>query len=116
MMKTTLLSLLVTLALTLGFTNNTFAQTLGDPFVVLNEQSQSISSITINTPSGDYYLAAPGMSNDTAQISDTAISVTINGQTVPQGKNAILQLVNGQFVAVMWPALNSIIIIDEGGL
>ena len=55
------------------------------------------------------------MSNDTAQIPDTATSVTINGQTVPQGTNAILQLTSGKFVAVLWPALNSIIIIDEGG-
>jgi hypothetical protein len=115
MIKTTLFSLLLTLALSLGFTSNTFAQMSGSGFVVLNQQPESLGSITINTPSEDYYLTVPGMSNDTAQMSDTATSVTINGQTVPQGKNGILQLVSGQFVAVMWPALNSIIIIDEGG-
>ncbi len=91
----------------------TFAQASGSAFVALNQQSQSLGEITINTPSGDYYLAAPGNSNDTLAIADTATSVTINGQTVPQGRNAILQLVSGKFVAVLWPALNCIVVIDE---
>jgi hypothetical protein len=116
MIKTTLFSLLITLAISLGFTQTTFGQSSGSAFVASNQQSQSLGEITINTPGEGYYLAAPGMTNDTVAIPDTAISVTINGQTVPQGTNAILQLLSGKFVMVMWPALNTIIVIDDGEL
>jgi hypothetical protein len=116
MRKTTLFSLVIVLALTLGFTQTTFAQSSGNAFMALNQQSQSLGEITINAPNGNYYMAVPGMSNDTLSMLDTAISVTINGQTVPQGTNAILQLVSGKFVAVLWPALNTVVIIDEGQL
>ena len=112
MTKTTLFSLLITLAVTFGFANQTFAQSSGKSFAASNQQSESLGQMTISSPSGDYYLTVPGMSNDTAQIPDTATSVTINGQMVPSGVKAIVQLQSGKFVMLLWPALNTITVID----
>jgi hypothetical protein len=112
-MKTTLFSLFITLVATLGFASNTFAQSSGNSFAIANQQSESLGEVTITAPSGDFYLSAPGNTNDTVAMADTATSVTIYGQTVPKGIMAVIQLHSGKFVAVLWPALNTIVVIDE---
>ena len=113
-MKTALFSLLVTLALSFGFLNNTFAQSSGISFTVSNQQIAGLGSVTVSTPSGDYYLAVPGNSNDTVAISDTATSITINGQTVPQGVKAIVTLASGTQVAVLWISPCNVVVVDKG--
>lgn len=115
-MKTTLLALVITLAATLGFVNSSFAQASGNTFQISNQQSQSLGEVTISTEGGNYYTTVPGNTNDTVAVADTAISITINGQTVPQGVKAIVTLTGGTQVAVMWVTPNYVVIIDEGAL
>jgi hypothetical protein len=115
-MKTTLLAVAITLTLATGFVNKTFAQSSGNLFSVSNQQSKSLGSITISASIGDDYLAVPGNSNDTVDIPDTATSIVIYGQVVPQGIQAFVTLPDGTIVAVMWVTPNSVIVVDRGEL
>ncbi len=112
-MKKTLLTLIIAFVSVVGFTDRSLAQSSGYTFQVSNQQSESLGNITISTSAGDPYLSVPGNSNDTLPISDTANSVTINGQTVPQGVRAVLQLPSGKFVILMWTAQDAIVVIDD---
>ena len=114
-MKTTLLLLAISLAATFGFANTSFAQSNGT-FTVVNQSTQNLGQVTINTPSGNYYVSAPAQSTDTVSISDTAVSVSINGQIAPIGQKAVVQVANGNFVIVMWTGSNTIVVIDENEL
>jgi hypothetical protein len=113
MMKTTLFSILVAIAMSFGFANKTFAQSSGISFTVSNQQITGLGTVTVATPSGDYYLAVLGMSSDTLATSDTATSITINGQTVPQGLKAIVTLASGTQVAVIWISPCNVVVVDE---
>jgi hypothetical protein len=117
-MKTTLLALFITLVAAFGFSGHAFAQAPGGhSFVVSNMQAESLGEVTITAPSGDYYVTAPGMTNDTAAMTDSvATSVTINGQTVPQGVKAIVTMADGSLVAVLWLGQNEILVIDPDQL
>ena len=115
-MKTTLLILAISFAATLGFANKTFAQANGNSFQVSNQQAEGLGTVTITAPSGDYYLPVQGNSNASMPIPDTAISVTINGQVVPMGVQAIVTLASGKQVVVMPQGPNAIAVIDEGAL
>jgi hypothetical protein len=115
-MKTTLLAVAITFSVAIGFVNETFAQSPGNLFSISNQQSKSLGSVTISAPSGDEYLAVPGNSNDTVDIPDTATSIAIYGQVVPQGIQAFVTLPDGTIVAVMWVTPNSVIVVDRGEL
>ncbi len=110
-MKTTLLTLVITLAAALGFANRSAAATIS--FQISNQQAESLGQVTVSTAGGNYYVNVPGNSTDSVSISDTATSVTINGQTVPQGQKAIIQLPSGKAVEVLWTSPNSITVINE---
>jgi hypothetical protein len=110
-MKRTI-AILVAIIATLGFSEKAFSQTSGLTFQVSNKQSETLGTVTVSTTSGDYYVSAPGNSTDTVTISDTATSVTIYGQTVPQGQNADITLPDQTVVAVIWTSPCSIIVLD----
>ncbi len=114
-MKTTLFASFLTLATLFGFANTSFAQSSGNSFVVTNQQSESVGQITVTAPGGNYYLTLPGNASDTIALSDTAvISITINGQTVPEGMKAIVTLASGTQVGVIWITPNNVVVVDKG--
>jgi hypothetical protein len=82
-------------------------------FVVSNQQSEGLGQVTVSTDSGDNYLTVPGNSTDTVSISDTATSITICGQTVPQGQQAYVTLPNQTVVAVMWETQCEVVVVDK---
>ena len=112
-MKTIALAIVIALAATLGFSNRAVAD---DPitFQVSNQQSDGLGQVTVSTQGGNYYVNVGGNETDTVGIASTATSVTINGQTVPQGVKAIIQLQSGKSVEVLWTSTNAIAVIDEG--
>ncbi|MFI5201045.1 MAG: hypothetical protein ACHQNE_01490 [Candidatus Kapaibacterium sp.] len=112
-MKTLVLTLALTLAVSLGFTKAGFA-TGSIQFQISNQQADALGQVTVSTAGGDYYANVPGNSVVPVQIPDTAASVTINGQVVPQGQNATVTLATGKTVQVIWASANAIDIIDEG--
>jgi hypothetical protein len=109
-MKTTFLTLVITLAVALGFIGTASAQT---SFTVSNQQFESLGTVTVTSPSGDYYLAVPGNSNDTVAIADTVTSITIYSQIVPQSVQAYVTLADGTVLAVMWVTPSSVIVVDR---
>jgi hypothetical protein len=112
-MKTALLSMLAAIAVSFGFANKSSAQTSGISFAVSNLQYESLGTITVSTPSGNYYLAVPGNSNDTATIADTVTSITIEGQTVPRSVMAVVTMADGTLLAVLWISPCNVVIIDD---
>ena len=113
-MKTALLIFTLTLISALGFSNTGFAQSPVN-FIVSNQQSDALGTVAVNATNGTYYGTVPGNTTDTIVMSpDTlATSVTINGQTVPQGVKAIVTLATGKQVAVLWTSPNAIVTIDQ---
>jgi hypothetical protein len=110
-MKLKLLTAIVTVAAVLGFESMAFAQI---SFQISNQQSESLGQVTVSAPSGGYYVNVDGNSSDTVSISDTSVvSVTIYGQTVPQGVNAFITLPDQTVVAVMWQSPNAVIVLDK---
>ena len=103
------------LAASLSFANRAAASAADTiQFQISNQQADALGEVTISTSVGDYYLNVGSNETDFTQIGDTALSVTINGQTIPQGQKALIQLPSGEQVEVMWPAPNAIDVIDEG--
>jgi hypothetical protein len=115
-MKTVFLILAISIASTFGFANTTFAQSSGNTFQVTNQSTQDLGLVTVTAPSGNYNLNVPAQSQESITIPDTAMSVTINGQTVPVGPKVVVQLQSGKFVIVMSPAPNMIVVIDQNEL
>jgi hypothetical protein len=111
-MKKALMALIIMVA-AVGFDGKASAQTT---FVVSNQQADGLGTVTVSTASGDNYLLVPGNSTDTVGISDTATSITIYGQTVPQGQQAYVTLPDQTVVAVMWETQCEVIIIDPDEL
>ncbi len=112
-MKITIITLVIVLAVALGY-GSAFAQTSGQiAFVVSNQQAEGLGTVTVSTASNNYYLAVPGSSTDTVAIPDTATSITINGQTVPQGQQAYVTLPDQTVVAVMWETPCEAIVVDK---
>jgi hypothetical protein len=111
-MKLKLLTAIVAVAATLGFESMAFAQI---SFQISNQQSESLGQVTVTAASGGYYVNVDGNSTDTVNISDTVpvASVTIYGQVVPQGQNAIVTLPDQTIVAVMWQSPNAVIVLDK---
>jgi hypothetical protein len=107
-MKTTLMALIIMVAAA-GFDGKASAQT---SFVVSNQQADSLGQVMVSTNSGNFYLAVPGNSTDSINIPDTAISITINNQPVPQGQQAYVTLPDQTVVAVMWETQCEVIVID----
>ncbi len=83
-------------------------------FTISNQQSADAGMVTVNTPDNGYSVSAPGNSNVAVEIDYTAISVTINGYTVPQGARQVVILASGKALDVMWTSTNSIVIVDQG--
>ncbi len=113
-MKTVLLALAISVAAAFGFTNKTLAQGVGNTFQISNLQLLGLGEVTVTAPSGSYYASVPGLSTQSVPIPDTATSVTINGQIVPSGLKAVVQLQSGALVVVIWTSPNAIVVLDEG--
>ena len=111
-MKLLTLVLAILIASTLGH-SNVNAQTL-NTFQISNQQADPLGTVTVTSPGGNYYVSVAGIETDSVQITGTAISVTVNGQTIPQGQAAIIQLATGKQVEVLWTSQNAIDIINEG--
>ena len=110
-MKT--LSLAFALLIAAVFSQSNASAEQLNTFQISNQQTDALGTVTVTSPAGDYYVSVGGNENDTVQIADTAVSVTINGQTIPQGKAAIIQLASGKQVEVLWTATNAIDIIND---
>ncbi|HEY3875801.1 MAG TPA: hypothetical protein VGM92_10010 [Candidatus Kapabacteria bacterium] len=117
-MKTTLVTLILTLSL--GFASTSNAQLSGGSasFIISNQQSLALGTVTVTAPNGFYDASVPASANDTVVMtSDTvATSITINGQTVPEGIKAIVMLPGGAQIAVLWLNPLSIVVIDNSEL
>jgi hypothetical protein len=109
-MKITLLAIILMVAISFGYTAKASAQVT---FVVSNQQTESLGPVTVSTASGDNFLLVPGNSTDTVNISDTATSITINGQTIPQGQQAYVTLPDQTIVAVMWETQCEVVVVDK---
>ena len=105
-----LITTVIVLIVTFGNQWNVSAQTT---FVVSNQQAEGLGQVTVTTPSGDNYLTVPGNSTDTASISGTAMSITINGQTVPQGQQALVTLPDATVVGVKWDSTSEVVVLDK---
>jgi hypothetical protein len=113
-MKITFITLVIIVVVALGYGSRAFAQTSGPvTFVVSNQQTETLGEVTVSTASGDNFLAVPGSSTDTVSISDTATSITIFGQTVPQGQQAYVTLPDQTVVAVMWETQCEVVVVDK---
>jgi hypothetical protein len=114
-MKRILVFLVATLLTLLSFNSSVFAQT--DAIILLNQTSESLGQITVVTPEGNYYANVPAMSTDTVALQDTGItSIIIFGQTIPEGKNAIVTTSAGIELAVIWSSPNQVAVVDRGEL
>ncbi len=99
---------------TLGFAGNAFAQTGGQvTFIISNQQLEGLGAVTVSDSGGNSYLNVDGNSSDTAAISDTATSITIFGQTVPQGQQAYVTLPDQTVVGVMWETPCEVVVVDK---
>jgi hypothetical protein len=99
---------------TLGFAGKTFAQTGGQvTFIVSNQQSEALGSVTVSDSGGNSYVNVFGNSTDTVTISDTATSITIYSQTVPQGQGAYITLPDQTVLAVMWETPCEVVVVDK---
>jgi hypothetical protein len=113
-MKITIIALVVVVAIAFGYGTKAFAQASGQvAFVVSNQQTETLGQVTVSTSSGDNYLTVPGSSTDTVSISDTAISITIFGQVVPQGQQAYVTLPDQTVVAVLWETQCEVVVVDK---
>jgi hypothetical protein len=113
-MKTITITLIAIIMGTLGFAGNAFAQTGGQvTFIISNQQSEGLGQVTVSDSGGNSYVNVFGNSSDTATISDTATSITIFGQTVPQGQQAYVTLPDQTVVAVMWESSSEVVVVDK---
>ncbi len=112
-MKKTLLAFAAMVATTLGFEGNSFAQAQNLTFQISNQQAESLGEVTVSSPDAGFFVSVPGNSNDTVDIDDTAASITIFGQTVPQGQQAYVTLPDGTIVAVIWGNPCEVIVLDK---
>jgi hypothetical protein len=113
-MKTILLAISITVLATLSLVGSATAQGSGISFQVSNQQAELLGQVTVSTVDGNFYLVVPGNSSDTVTIADTAISLTIEGQVVPQGVNAFVTLQDGKVVEVLWATPCNVVVIDTG--
>jgi hypothetical protein len=104
------LAIVLMLAIIFGYSGKASAQVT---FVVSNQQVESLGQVTVSTASGNNYLTVDGNSTDTVSISDTATSITIFGQTVPQGQQAYVTLPDQTVVAVMWETQCEVVVVDK---
>ena len=105
-----LILLVAVLVAPFGYVGKASAQTT---FIVSNQQAKSLGQVTVSTASNHYYVTVPGSSTDTVTISDTATSITINGQAVPQGQQAYVTLPDQTVVAVMWETKCDVVVVDK---
>jgi hypothetical protein len=113
-MKRRIITLIAVVTGTLGFAGNAFAQTGGQvTFIISNQQSEGLGSVTVSDSSGNSYVNVYGNSSDTITISDTATSITIYGQTVPQGQAAYVTLPDQTVLAVMWETPCEVVVVDK---
>jgi hypothetical protein len=114
-MKTKLIALAMMLTATLGYEGKASAQASGQglTFQISNQQSESLGTVTVTSQDQGFYVAVPGTSFDSVDIDDTAISITIFGQTVPQGQQAYVTLPDGTIVAVLWETTSEVIVLDK---
>ena len=113
-MKTKLIAFAMMLTATLGYEGKASAQaSQGLTFQISNQQSESLGAVTVTSQDQGFYVAVPGSSVDSVDIDDTAISITIFGQTVPQGQQAYVTLPDGTIVAVLWATTSEVIVLDK---
>ncbi len=108
-MKTLVVLIMVVLA-SMGYIGKVSAQA---SFVVSNQQAEALGAVTVSTVSGNSYLPVNGNSTDTDAISGTAISITIFGQTVPQGQQAYVTLPDQTVVVVTWQTPSEVVVVDK---
>jgi hypothetical protein len=113
-MKTSIITLAIIVVVAFGYGSKALAQASGQvTFVVSNQQVETLGQVTVSTASGDNYLVVPGSSTDTVSITDTATSITIFGQIVPQGQQAYITLPDQTVVAVMWETQFEVVVVDK---
>ena len=81
-------------------------------FEIRNQQSHSCGQVTITSEEGDGYVIVDGNHTYDTDIPSQALSITINGQTVPQGVKAYVTLPDGTTVGVIWTTPSIVAIVD----
>ena len=81
-------------------------------FEIQNQQSHSCGTITVTADEGDTYVDVTNEQTYDTDIPSQALSITINGQRIPQGVKAYITLPDGTTVAVLWTT-PSIVAIED---
>jgi len=81
-------------------------------FEIRNQQSHSCGQVTITSDQGDTYMNVGGAGTYDTDIPSQALSITIAGQTIPQGVKAYVTLPDGATVGVVWTTPSIVSIVD----
>lgn len=81
-------------------------------FSIDNRQSDSLGTVTVTCPSGNYYVTVAGSTSASVDIPEVATDITINGVDIQSGQKTQLQLRSGRTIEVDWTDANSIVVID----
>ena len=81
-------------------------------FEIRNQQSHSCGTVTITCNEGDTYVSIGGNQTVDSDIPSQCLSITINGQTIPQGVKAYVTVPDGTTVAVVWTSPSIVSIVD----
>jgi hypothetical protein len=104
-------SLTVIVMLFAAFAGSVFATPTTSTFTATNNTTANLGTVTVNCSSGhQFYVSVPGQGNYTTSIDSNPVSVTINGQSVPQGGSVRVTLSDGTSVRA---TLTGIIVVTD---
>jgi hypothetical protein len=81
-------------------------------FEVRNEQSHSCGTVTVTCDEGDTYMNVGGEGTYDTDIPSQALSITIAGQTIPQGVKGYVTLPDNTTIGVVWTTPSIVAIVD----
>ena len=81
-------------------------------FEIQNQQSHSCGEVTITSAEGDTYVNVTNEQTYDSDIPSQCLSITINGQTIPQGVKAYVTVPDGTTVGVLWTTPSIVAIVD----
>jgi hypothetical protein len=81
-------------------------------FEIRNQTAHPCGQVTITADEGDTYVTVDANHTYDTDIPSQALSITINGQTIPQGVKAYVHLPDGTTVGVVWTTPSIVAIVD----